>query len=345
MKADRFSGTRWRKRRQPFLTIFVAALLATITAGVAHSAVSPRSTHSQAPGDPHVLQTLVMGDSYSAGNGAGGYVDVNSGCWRSPNNYGGQYRNIMEAAPNNQPTSVNIIACSGDRTNDVLHPSALLRGHRPPQLAVLKNAHYDVIFLTIGGNDLKFDTVIKFCMIDISRISNQCDRALKFAERQLTKPSPTLFSPIEVKIATVLRQVAKFANTDAKIVLVGYPLLEGDVGYQLLTGASPLHRRAIPPPILVGQRVRAGGTTLDDQEAEIVDTLNAGNLNPQFAFESVQAMFEGPPDHELHAGAAQVNPIRWMMKPFVDNEPPNFDLPNFGFNFYHPNPTGWLMEA
>src|SRR5450755_843435 len=60
-----------------------------------------------------VLPILVMGDSYSAGNGAGDYFGA-KGCWRSPNNYAGVFARALEGAPYDQPTVLDNVACSGD---------------------------------------------------------------------------------------------------------------------------------------------------------------------------------------------------------------------------------------
>lgn len=57
-----------------------------------------------------------LGDSYSAGNGTGTYVERS--CWRSPQSYGAQVSESLGATYAN-------VACSGGVVKDVLNPRAL----------------------------------------------------------------------------------------------------------------------------------------------------------------------------------------------------------------------------
>ena len=309
-----------------------AVMLSSLSAGIAHSvAVAPKPPLHPA-GQSGVLQILVMGDSYSAGNGAGGQIKPNNGCYRSDLNYAGQFAAIIEAATGRKPQKVDNFACSGAKTSDFTHKQGTrlnfaLSSPQPPQLSGLKNKHYDVIFLTIGGNDLKFDATAEFCLVTLTKIANQCERSLKNAERLITNGT------LKKNIKNVLDAIHKQANSDAKIVLVGYPQLEGDPTYELAVGKSILPRKKAPP-IQVGKRLNAGGTTVDGIQSDVVDELNAAYPAnpPQFSFVSVKALFAG---HELFANV--FNPNRWMIEPLIDANVVN--------TYYHPNPMGWLQEA
>lgn len=87
----------------------IATSIAAVAAGVGLSA--PAAT--AAPPAPHVVQ---LGDSYSAGNGAGDYTG--EACWRSPSNYGARVAEQLGATYDN-------VACSGGVVADVLHPRSL----------------------------------------------------------------------------------------------------------------------------------------------------------------------------------------------------------------------------
>ena len=309
-----------------------AVMLSSLSAGIAHSvAVAPKPPLHPA-GQSGVLQILVMGDSYSAGNGAGGQINPDNGCYRSDLNYAGQFAAIIEAATGRKPQKVDNFACSGAKTSDFTHKQGTrlnfaLSSPQPPQLSGLKNKHYDVIFLTLGGNDLKFDATAEFCLVTLTKIANQCERSLKNAERLITNGT------LKKNIKNVLDAIHKQANSDAKIVLVGYPQLEGDPTYELAVGKSILPRKKAPP-IQVGNRLNAGGTTVDGIQSDVVDELNAAYPAnpPQFSFVSVKALFAG---HELFANV--FNPNRWMIEPLIDANVVN--------TYYHPNPMGWLQEA
>ena len=88
------------------------------TATPAHT--KPSSPKHRKPGPPkHRKPTrhhVQLGDSYSAGNGAGTYTERT--CWRSPDNYGAQVARSMRASYTN-------VACSGGVVADILSPKTL----------------------------------------------------------------------------------------------------------------------------------------------------------------------------------------------------------------------------
>jgi len=283
-----------------------------------------------------------MGDSYSAGNGGGGQSGfpwgLPDGCWRSNLNYAGRYASILQTSLG-QPATIDNVACSGATTNNFSgwqRPHKILDGWlpQPPQLNALKNKHYDVIFLTIGGNDLHFGDIIQYCMIDIFRKAQTCESNLKRAERMLVKPAAGGDSPFQTKLRNLLKKIALKANPEAKIVLLGYPQLEGSDSYQLSYGSAIVPSRKPPrAPVLVGLRVRQGGVDVQTQQQAMIDEFETKNPG-HYVFAPVIDKFVG---HELFAGALEVNAARWLVKPFVDA--------NVSDNFYHPNPDGWRAEA
>lgn len=68
------------------------------------------------PGTKHPRHHVQLGDSYSAGNGAGTYTERT--CWRSPDNYGARVARSMRATYTN-------VACGGGVVADILNPRAL----------------------------------------------------------------------------------------------------------------------------------------------------------------------------------------------------------------------------
>jgi hypothetical protein len=77
---------------------------------------------ARAQGEAGTLSILVLGDSYSSGNGAGGYSGTPS-CRRSSANYARRFERLVEDAPGGIPTTVNTVACSGAVTADITRPS------------------------------------------------------------------------------------------------------------------------------------------------------------------------------------------------------------------------------
>jgi len=89
-----------------------ALSIATCLAAAGMGVSAPAATAG--PGDaPHFV---VIGDSYSAGNGAGTYTEKT--CWRSPDAYGARVAEQRGATVTNA-------ACSGGVVADILNPRAL----------------------------------------------------------------------------------------------------------------------------------------------------------------------------------------------------------------------------
>jgi lysophospholipase L1-like esterase len=267
-----------------------------------------------------VMQILVMGDSYSAGNGAGDYSGA-KGCYRSGKDYAQEFAAIIRAKPYSQPAAVTDVACSGAVTADFFNS----RSGRPPETSAV-SGNYDLIFLTIGGNDADFADIVKYCLIAETRDGANCNPLLGNAERLIADGT------MRTRITNVLTSIRAKASPGAKIVLLGYPFLEGDTSYTLRSGHGDKS-----PIIKVGQRLHAIGVAADGLDQSIVNSLNAAALGSPFAFVSVHKLFDGPPYHGLYA--KKNNPNRWMVQPFVDASPATYKT------WYHPNPTGWRQEG
>jgi lysophospholipase L1-like esterase len=100
-----------------------------------------------------------MGDSFSAGNGAGSYVGA-AGRYRSNKNYAKLFAKMLTPA-----ATVTNAACNGATTRDFFEPQ-VERGASvvPPQLNRVEGDE-ELILLTIGGNDGGFASIVRQCLI------------------------------------------------------------------------------------------------------------------------------------------------------------------------------------
>jgi lysophospholipase L1-like esterase len=278
------------------------------------------------PGDG-LVSILVMGDSYSAGNGAGAYYGPMgaggfpahvTGCFRSTYNYARQFQRIIESSPFNQHAFVHNEACNGAVTDDIWEPRD---GRRAQVDAVDKG--YDVIFLTTGGNDLQFSDIAKTCLVKHFQDGADCGHNLDRAERLLRDGTE------EAKITKALTEIHLKAHSEAKIVLLGYPFLESNTALKLHSGHTG------STYIDVGKRLHDIQVNGDALQQRVVDKLNAADLRTDpFVFVNPKSTFAG---HELTAD--RVNPNRWFIQPWSDALPEWYQI------WYHPNRQGHTAEA
>ncbi len=284
------------------------ALLAALAAVVAQALPADASSGSRFP-------ILVMGDSYSAGNGAGEYTGA-KGCWRSPNNYAHLYAQALEGAPYNQPTTYENVACSGDSTG-----AFFSRTHgRPPQLDAVSH-EYGLILLTVGGDDEGiFGGIVKNCLISAFVEPVRCRGFLGKAERLLKD------GIVQSRLERVLSGIRHSASSKAVIALLGYPYLESDTHYELDSGTRQ--------PVEVGKRLRAIENRADAIQRAVITGLDARDRAHSFVFIDTEQLFKG---HEL--SATDSNPNRWFVEPLTDATVASVST------WYHPNPQGWAEEA
>lgn len=108
-----------------------------------------------------------MGDSYTAGPGAGELEDPDNdkGCVRSLGSYGPQLESDWLYTGEND---LNFIACTGARTWNVIED----------QLdQISSDPEPDFVVMTIGGNDVGFSKIAKACLIGLWG-SGDCDEKI-----------------------------------------------------------------------------------------------------------------------------------------------------------------------
>ncbi|MDI5974440.1 SGNH/GDSL hydrolase family protein [Streptomyces sp. SL13] len=138
---------------------------------------------------------VALGDSYSAGNGAGDYISSSGDCHRSDS----AYPALWAAA--HKPSSFTFAACSGAITTDVINS----------QLGGL-SASTALVSITIGGNDAGFSDVMTACLTDSD---SSCVSRIATAESYIRDTLPSrldsVYSAIRAKAPS------------ARVVVLGYP--------------------------------------------------------------------------------------------------------------------------
>jgi hypothetical protein len=193
------------------------------------------------------------------------------------------------------------------------------------------SSKYDVIFLTIGGNDLHFRDIVKYCLVHKTAVGNDCLNNLDRATRRLQ--DGTIKSAVR-KVLTDIHEGAKpwsKASPTARIVLLGYPYLEGDPNYTIVdrkegkrsvAGTACGGREGQTNIVRVGYCLKQIEDLGDTIQQDLINRLNARFETNAFLFVKTKALFAGTqpgfkgPNHELFA--TKVNPNRWFIQPFVD---------------------------
>ncbi|MFJ9850767.1 SGNH/GDSL hydrolase family protein [Streptomyces sp. NPDC101150] len=138
---------------------------------------------------------VALGDSYSAGVGAGSYDSGSGSCKRSTK----AYPALWAAA--HSPSSFSFTACSGARTGDVLNG----------QLGPL-NSSTALVSITIGGNDAGFaDTMTTCALQGESACLARVAKARQYIDNTLPAQLDGVYNAIGQKAPA------------AHVVVLGYP--------------------------------------------------------------------------------------------------------------------------
>ncbi len=196
MKLSRFAGA--------LSALTLTAALAFGGAGAAHSAERLPTTGY-----------VALGDSYSAGVGAGGYDSASGDCKRSRK----AYPALWAAA--HAPASFSFTACSGARTGDVVSG----------QLAPLNSAT-GLVSISIGGNDAGFADTMSSCVTGSdSACLDRIAKARTFIQNELPAKLDTVYTAIRSRAP------------HAQVVVLGYPRFYKLGG--VCVGLSDTKRKAI----------------------------------------------------------------------------------------------------
>ncbi|CCB73653.1 MULTISPECIES: SGNH/GDSL hydrolase family protein [Streptomycetaceae] len=186
---------------------------------------------------------VALGDSYSAGVGAGSYIGSSGSCSRSTK----AYPYLWAAA--HAPSSFAFAACGGAKTGDVLKS----------QLSSLTPTT-GLVSITIGGNDAGFSDVMTTCVTGSdSTCVNRIDQARAYAQNTLPALLDNVYSAISAK------------SPAAHVVVLGYPRfyqIDGDC----LLGLSDTKRQAIDDAAdlldgVIAKRAADHGFTFGDVRA------------------------------------------------------------------------------
>lgn len=227
-------------------TACAAALPVLAASAPADAASSLHITHAAS-----TVRYVALGDSYSAGLGAGNYIAASGSCDRSTNAYSALWDNA------NKPASYTSVACAGATTSTVLSS----------QIWALSTVT-TLVSITIGGNDVGFSSVMETCVLSST---SSCVGAIATAESEMASQLPG-------ELDGVLDAITA-AAPNARVVVLGYPHLydlgssAGCIGLST-TDRTDLNQAA---DLLDGQ-IRAAAFRHDDVFGDVRSAFAANEI-------------------------------------------------------------------
>jgi hypothetical protein len=183
----------------------------------------------------------------------------------------------------------------------------------------------DLVLFTFGGNDIHFSDIVKQCFIVGLRNPNDCKDKVDAANTLMTD---TGADGIQARLKNVLVDLRQNRlRADAKVVLLGYPQLIGNVNYVLTHRNNLLGH--VDASYDAAKNVRAlGRTGVDTQTAAVADAETTTGADFVTYLPQAINLFDG---HQPDPRSGDSNPDSWIVEPFqsVSHD-----------TWYHPNPKG-----
>ncbi|HEX6686920.1 MAG TPA: GDSL-type esterase/lipase family protein [Candidatus Limnocylindrales bacterium] len=161
---------------------------------------------------------IALGDSYTSGTGARSYAKTpdqfgnltrRDPCYRSPNNYPNQVMRDAKRLYNYTHVTGFTAACHGAETHHILNTNI---DGGPPQISYI-DQEVDVVFITIGGNDLQFGPKLRRC------IDQDCTAGGAPLVTQ------TELDAVRDRLVTICKRLREKMRPDAILQVSTYPMI------------------------------------------------------------------------------------------------------------------------
>ena len=271
----------------------------------------------------NLIRATLLGDSYSAGNGAGDYYGPKKS-YRSHNNWAHKYTRWLN--DQGAPTTLENLAYSGSVTSDVLHADG--KTNQIDEMSTDTN----LVMFTIGGNDVNFSDIVKECFTLGLRDAKTCKEKVTDANTKLES--------VKSNTLTILQQIDNKLKNDAQVILVGYPRLATNRNYILDNSG-------------VRYDAGAGVRSLSDASMDIQSTLvrEWNNSHPSLKVTYIDGIINTFDGHEPDPSPKHRNPQRWINEfletkgKIKNNGQIESESSHDTNEFYHPNITGHAERA
>ena len=204
-----------------------------VSAAVSSLAPHPSSSTSNGTATNGLLRYyMALGDSFSAGNGAGDLVSPDQPiCRRSSGSYVYQLLNDPSIwSFDVKPQQFEFNACSGAITSDIQNYQIRNPGGQsPPFNPFIENA--DLYTLSAGGNDLGFDKIVRTCVYNFG-LWGSCARNLAAVDASLV-PASTFDRSLKQLYNTL-----NFRRGNGEVIIIPYIQFYNDQVAQSIFGCK-----------------------------------------------------------------------------------------------------------
>ena len=259
---------------------------------------APACAAADAAQSDMTLRVALLGDSYSAGSGAGDYEieepdDPRGKAYRSRNSWVHHYVDWL--SEQGVHATLASLARSGATTEDVVNEQV---GGMP--------ADTDLVMLTVGGADVRVADIVRRCFVPGSRSASGCRETVEAADGRLesaTVEEGVAVPSVRSQTRSVLEALDARLADGAQVVLVGYPHLSRDRAYRLSDAGGETYD--------AGTGVRRLSESMRETQSALVDEWNMAHSSTLKVtyIDSTATAFSG---HEPDPSAGGHNDHRWI---------------------------------
>ena len=259
---------------------------------------APACAAADAAQSDMTLRVALLGDSYSAGSGAGDYEieepdDPRGKAYRSRNSWVHHYVDWL--SEQGVHATLASLARSGATTEDVVNEQV---GGMP--------ADTDLVMLTVGGADVRVADIVRRCFVPGSRSASGCRETVEAADGRLesaTVEEGVAVPSVRSQTRSVLEALDARLADGAQVVLVGYPHLSRDRAYRLSDAGGETYD--------AGTGVRRLSESMRESQSALVDEWNMAHSSTLKVtyIDSTATAFSG---HEPDPSAGGHNDRRWI---------------------------------
>lgn len=272
---------------------------------------------------------VALGDSYASGEGNEPFYD-NLNCHRSKSGY--PWR-LASAVSTLQLTETSAVPCTGAVTLDIYNDKVVRTGPRgstrtviPAQTKAITSSTR-LVTITIGGNDLNFDRILGFCVLQ----TISCEPA--FLTGQVASYKTKLAQRLDQAYSAIRTKLSSVGATNAQVIVVDYPRLFPTYPTECAAVRNP--NESNPIPIFNGPGFSvAEMTAFNNVQNQINNVIHDKAEEYRFSFVEVEDAFNG---NEICTDAPFINGLLLQPGPFSLG---SVNIPELNPASFHPNANG-----